>query len=80
MNEVWSLNIDEVLEIYEIARKNGKKSGDSIEKELKEYMKGKNRKPIGMINQDMDQLTGNLREKGMKILNLKESERRKKNG
>ena len=78
MNEVWNLSVDEVLEIYEIARKNGKKPGDSIEKELKQYMKEKNRKPLGETDQDLDQITGNLREEGLKVLNLNEIKRRKK--
>ena len=76
MNNVWNLNFDEYFEICKRARGNGKKAGDSMEEELVQYMKEKNRKPIAKTNKDLDQLTGDLREEGLKVLNVNEIERR----
>ena len=47
MNTLWSLTIDDYLEIYERAKKNGKQPGDSMEDEIIQYVKEKNIKPIG---------------------------------
>jgi len=75
---VWATDIDTILEVYELAKKNGKKAGDSVEKEFLEIMKKKNMKPIIKTDQDIDMMSGNLREKGFKVINIKEIERRKK--
>jgi len=44
-----------------------------------EIAKKKQMKPIGTTDKDIDQLTGDLREEGKKILNLNEIQRRKEN-
>lgn len=48
MNNIWNLTLGEYIEILERAKKNGVKAGESIEKEFLQYMKEKNKKPVGM--------------------------------
>ena len=84
MNNLWLLNIDDFMTIYEeaiiLGKERGKKEGDNIEQEFFEIAKKKGMldkiKHLGETNQDIDLLAGNLREKGLKILNMKEIERR----
>ena len=79
MKQMWKLDIDTALEIFELAKSHGKKAGDNCQVEFDEIKKKypEKFKDLGITNQDVDLLTGNLREKGLKILNLKEIERRK---
>lgn len=85
MNNVWTMNLDDYLEIMEEAIKLGKerekKEGDNLEIEFFEIAKkkGKTPKHLGMTDKDSDLLTGDLRETGLKILNLNEEERKRKN-
>ena len=72
------IELKTALEIWELAKKHGKKWGDNCQEEFEEIL---NQKPekftyIGKTNQDIDLLTGNLRERGLKVLNLKEIDRR----
>jgi hypothetical protein len=84
MNNLWLLNIDDFMTIYEeaiiLGKERGKKEGDNLEEEFFEIAKKKGMldkiKHLGETNQDIDLLTGNLREKGLKILNMKEIERK----
>ena len=77
---IEATDLETTLEIFELAKKNNKKAGDSCQSEFEEILKKKPEKftYIGKTNQDIDMLTGNLREKGLKILNIKEEERRNK--
>ncbi len=78
-NSIYLLSIEDYLKIIELAKKNGKKAGDSMKDEFMEYLKTvKNIEKIGEIEMDIDLLAGNLREEGLKILNLKELERKNK--
>lgn len=80
-NLIWTLdNIGTVLEIYELGLIHGKKAGDSLQEEFEEILKKKKEKfkLLGETDQDIDLLTGNLREQGLKILNFKELDRQKK--
>jgi hypothetical protein len=79
MRQLYSLNIDQYLEIVELAQKNGKKPGDSMQEEFEIVAKKYNLQSIGQTDKDIDQLTGDLREEGAKVLNIKELERRKQN-
>lgn len=74
---MWSITIEDYVEIIDLAKKNGKKTGDNIEEEMLEIMKKKSKKPFGTTDKDIDMLTGELRDKGIKVINLKEEERRK---
>lgn len=47
MNYLWNPTIDDILEIIKRAKLNGKKEGDSMEEEFLQYMKEKNKQPIG---------------------------------
>jgi len=80
MNNIWTLDLDTVIEIYDLAMAHGKKPGDSMQEEFDEVLKNKPDRFtfLGNIGEDMDVdlLVGNLREKGLKILNLKETDRR----
>lgn len=74
---MWSITTEDYLEVIKLAQKNGKKPGDSIEKELFEVMSKKGKKPLGTTDMDIDLLTGELREKGFNVLNIKEEERKR---
>jgi hypothetical protein len=65
-----------------LGKERGKKEGDNLEKEFFEIAEKKNKIPkhLGTTEMDIDLIAGNLREKGLKILNLKEEERKRKNG
>ena len=78
---IWNITIDDYIEAYELAKSRGKKAGDSLEVEFLEIMKKKGKKPLGKTDKyaDVDMLTGELRDKGLRVLNLKEEERRKDN-
>ena len=74
MNELWTTNVETYLEIMQLAKKRGKRVGDSMQAEFDE-IKAKypeKFKSMGAVNTDVDLLTGNLREEGHKILNLNE--------
>jgi hypothetical protein len=81
------LDIDTYIEIMEeaikLGKERGKKKGDNIEVEFFEIAKklGKlnNIKHLGQSEQDKDMIIGNLREEGIKILDLDEEKRRKEN-
>ena len=79
-NIVWLSDIDTIMEVYELALKHGKKTGDNIQEEFEEVMKKypEKFKSLGGTNKDVDLVAGDLREEGLKILNLKELDRRKK--
>lgn len=66
--------------MYQLGYKNGKKAGDGLIEEAIEVSK---RHPtwvtiLGYTNMDADMLAGNLRESGLKVLNVNELKRRKK--
>ncbi len=73
MNNAYLMTIDDYLKIVDMAKKKGKKVGDSMQEEFKEYLKTvKNLKKLGKVDIDIDMLAGNLREQGLKIFNMKE--------
>lgn len=78
-NYVWTTDVITMTEVYELAIKHGKKEGESIEDEFFEVMKKKKDKfkCLGTTDKDSDLLTGDLREAGLKVLNLNEIERKK---
>ncbi|MHA1437893.1 MAG: hypothetical protein ACTSPD_09980 [Promethearchaeota archaeon] len=78
-NHLFAINIDTYLEIIELAKKHGKKPGDSMQEEFIEVIKKKKAKYLGGTNKDKDLLTGDLREEGLRILNLDELQRKKDN-
>ena len=87
MNHIWTMNIEDYIIIMEeaikLAKERGKKEGDNIEQEFFEIVEKKKMtdkiKHLGKTEKDIDLLTGDLREQGLKILNLKEEERKRQN-
>lgn len=78
MNSLFILkNVDAYLSIYDLAVKNGKKPGDSMQSEFEEIRKLHPEwfQLIGNTVEDVDKLTGELREKGIKVLNPHEIDR-----
>ena len=78
MNDIHIINIDTYLMIVELAQKHGKKAGDSMQEEFEEL---KEKYPekfryLGFTDKDTDQLTGDLRESGLKVYNPKENKRK----
>jgi len=71
-------DIETMLTIFELAKKNGKKAGDNCQEEFETILELCPEKftYIGDTDKDIDLLTGDLRERGLKILNIKEIERR----
>jgi len=80
MQHMFIVDMDTVMEIIELAQKNGKKAGDSMQEEFEIILKKYPKKFefLGATKKDVDMLTGNLREKGLKIFNLKEIDRKKR--
>ena len=85
MNHLWQINLDDYIEIMEeaikLGKERGKKEGDNLEQEFFEIATKKNKIPkhLGTTEKDIDLLTGDLRENGLKIFNMNEIEKRKKN-
>lgn len=87
MNNLFMLDIDTYIEIMEeaikLGKERGKKEGDNIEQEFFEIAaklgKMEKIKHLGQTEMDKGLITGNLREEGLKILDLDEEKRRKEN-
>jgi len=85
MNNLFILSIDDYLTIMEeaivLGKERGKIEGDNLEKEFFEIAEKKGLtnkiKHVGQTELDKDMIVGNLRENGLKILNLDEEKRRK---
>ena len=81
-NIVWQIKNPKILLlIYMISYKNGLKPGDRPT--AVEFYEAWIRhpewiEPLGSTNLDVDQITGELREKGLKVFNPKELERRRR--
>ena len=78
---IWTIDMNTYMDIVHLAKKHGKKAGDSMQQEFKEVLKIKKDKIklLGTTDLDIDLLTENLRERGVKVLNLKEIERKRRN-
>jgi len=74
------MDAETYLEIVGLAQKHGKKPGESMKEEFEEVMKKRKDKIqfLGTTDKDIDLLTGELRERGLKIYNSKEEERKRK--
>jgi len=80
LNHLFMLDLETYLEVCKLAQQNGKKSGESMQQEFEEVIKKKKNKVkyLGATELDIDLLAGNMRENGLKILNMNELNRRKK--
>jgi len=77
MNQIWQINADIYLEIYELAVLHGKKPGESMEEEFKAVMKKRNIKPIGNTELTTQELLNEYRSHGTTILDLRQREHNK---
>jgi hypothetical protein len=78
MNDMWEITMEQYFEICDLALKHGKKAGDSMQEEFDEIRKKYQIQHLGCTDKDIDMLTGELRDKGKKVLNLNEEERKRK--
>lgn len=78
-NFLYMVDVEILSEIIDLAIKHGKKPGDSMEEEFKEVVaKYKDRvRLIGSTDKDVDLLTGDCREAGLRVLNPHEYDKRK---
>ena len=78
--ELWQVDIETAIAIYDLALAHGKKPGENIQEEFLEILsKNKDKiKLLGETDKDIDLLTGDLRDNGVKILNIHEVDRQKK--
>lgn len=70
MNNLWNITIDDYFEVIELARKNGKKPGDSMEEEFLELMNKKNKKPFGATELTKDEYISEQLSHGKNILSV----------
>lgn len=68
MGQMWSVSLEDYLLAVELAKKNGKVAGDSIEEEFLFIMKIKNRKPICETDMTKEELLKDFKEKGIKAV------------
>lgn len=88
MNNIYLINPEDYIEIMGeaiiLGKERGKKEGEDISQEFFEIAAKKNKldkiKHLGQTEMDKGLITGNLREEGLKILDLDEEKRRKENG
>jgi hypothetical protein len=77
---MWLITAEIYEEIINLALSHGKKAGDSMQEEFEEIRKKHSEiQHLGTTDKDIDMLTGELRDRGQKILNLNEEERKRKN-
>lgn len=74
MNSLWSLTIDEYLEICDIARENGVQPGESMEPYIMAYMQFKNKKPIGHTELTKEEYIKEIISKGKTVLKFEDNE------
>ncbi|MEK6880629.1 MAG: hypothetical protein AABY22_13515 [Nanoarchaeota archaeon] len=70
MNHIWSLSIDDYLEIVRRAKEGGVLPGESIEKYLIEYMKEKEIQPIGATELTKEEYIEEVISHDKKILSI----------
>lgn len=75
----FRMDIDTYLKVVDLAVAHGKKPGDSMQEEFEEIARLNQEKItcLGVSGQDVDMLTGNLREEGINVLNLNEIQPKK---
>jgi len=86
MYNLWSMSIGDYLAIMKeaiiLGKERGKVEGDNLETEFFEIAKKKGLteqiKHLGTTDKDKDLLCGDMREEGLKVLNLSELERQNK--
>jgi len=81
MNNIWSINISDFLEILEeaikLGRERGKKEGENIEPEFFEIAKKKNKMPkhLGATELNKEELLEEYKLRNLKVLDLTKKEK-----
>lgn len=77
----WSTDAEMLLMVFDLAKSRGKLAGDNCQVEFDEIktLYPDRFKFLGVTAHDADMMTGELRDRGLKILNLKEVDRRHDN-
>ena len=70
MKYLWEIPLDDYLEVCKIAKANGVKPGESIEKYFLAYMKIKNKKPSCATELTEDELIKEYLSKGKNVLQI----------
>jgi len=70
MKQIWQFTISDAIEIMERAKANGKKPGDSMEEELREYAREKGIEPIGNTELTTDELLKDAKAKGRNPISI----------
>jgi hypothetical protein len=70
MKSIWSISVEDYLEVVRRAKEAGIKPGESMEKIFIEYMKEKNKKPVGSTELTMDELLKESASHGQKVLGM----------
>lgn len=72
MNNLFMLDIDTALEIYDLAKARGKKEDDDLQNEFNEIFRKhpEKFKHLGITDMDSQLLKGNLEEEHFKIIDL----------
>ena len=81
MKQMYVVNdLDFILKVWDLAKSRGKKPGDSCQAEFDELLKIDPGAVtyLGNTEFDVDLMSGNLREQGIKVTNLNEIERQNK--
>jgi hypothetical protein len=70
MRQIWKLTINDYINIVELAKLHGKKVGESIEDELRQYMKERGQKSVGHTELTHDEMLKEYASKGQKVLSM----------
>ena len=70
MRYLYFISMDDYFEIVKRARARGLKPGESMEEVTKEYMKEKNKKPIGATELTMDEMLKEQASQGKRALGI----------
>jgi hypothetical protein len=80
MNHIWSISIDDYIEIMDeaiiLGKERGKVEGDNLEEEFFEIAKNKNKLPkhLGATELNKEELIREYKFNGLNILNLTKEE------
>lgn len=70
MGDMWIVTFEDVLLTMELAKKHGKKKGESYEEEFLTIMKIKQIKPVCSTDKNMDELKDEFTKKGYNVGDL----------
>jgi hypothetical protein len=77
MNSLWSITIDDYLNVVEICQKLGRKAGDSMEDVFLAYMQEKGKRPFGNTELTKEEFIADLVQRKGNILNIETDDKGK---